>query len=102
MCFKIYQKKTAHNATSFGFQIYLFFTTAGLHVWYHSIGQNLKFNETQIGMGDKNQGLFENTGDKYNVLNYHSGTNWKNQDGTDLVTVKSYIIKCRKVNLSGI
>lgn len=70
-------------------------------MWYHSIGQNLKFNETQIGMGDKNQGLFENTGDKYNVLNYHSGTNWKNQDGTDLVTVKSYIIKCRKVNLSG-
>lgn len=53
-------------------------------------------------MGDKNQGLFENIGDKYNVLNYHSGTNWKNQDGTDLVTVKSSIIKCRKVNLSGI
>lgn len=51
--------------------------------------------------GWQNQGLFENTGDKYNVLNYHSGTNWKNQDGTDLVTVKSYIIKCRKVNLSG-
>lgn len=53
-------------------------------------------------MGDKNQGLFENTGDKNNVLNYHSGTNWKNHDGTDLVTVKSSIIKCRKVNLSGI
>lgn len=26
----------------------------------------------------------------------------QNQDGTDLVTVKSYIIKCRKVNLSDI
>lgn len=39
------------------------------------LGKNIKFNETQIGVGDKNQGLFENTGDKYNVLNYHSGTN---------------------------
>lgn len=41
-----------------------------------TIGQNLKFNETQIGMGDKIQGLFENIEDKYwyNVLYYHPGT----------------------------
>lgn len=77
MCFKIYQKKTAHNATSFGFQN-LFHQSRLTCIIYHSIGQNLKFNETQIGMGDKIQGLFENIEDKYwyNVLYYHPGTIW--------------------------